>query len=58
MCGACGLDVTGQAIPYLASWSKQAELETIERTAWLIDRLARRFEDPLLAAIEPLTAAA
>jgi len=37
---------------------KQAELETSERTAWLIDRLARRFEDPLLAVIEPLTAAA
>ena len=49
VCGACGLDVAGAAIPYLASWSEQAELETIERTAKLIDRLARRIEDPLLA---------
>lgn len=58
VCGAAGLDVTGQAIPYLASWSEQAELETIERTTKLIDRLARRIEDPLLPANEPSTVAA
>ncbi len=49
VCGACGLDVAGATVPYLASWSEQAELETIERTARLIDRLARRIEDPLLS---------
>lgn len=58
VCGAAGLDVAGQAIPYLASWSEQAELETIERTAKLIDRLARQIEDPLLAANKPSTVAA
>lgn len=50
VCGACGLDVAGAAVPYLASWAEQAELETIEQTAKLIDRLARRIEDPLLTA--------
>jgi len=33
-----------------ASWSEHADLSTIEQTAKLIDRLARRIEDPLLAA--------
>ena len=47
VCGACGLDA---AVPYLASWAEQAELQTIEQTAKLIDRLARRIEDPLLTA--------
>jgi hypothetical protein len=51
VCGACGLDVAGAAVPYLASWSGQADLETIERTAKLIDRLARRIEDPLLTTV-------
>jgi hypothetical protein len=57
VCGACRLDVTGAAIPYLASWAEQAELSTIERTANLTDRLARRIEDPLLANLEPELAA-
>ncbi len=48
VCGACGLDVADAAVPYLASWAEQAELETIEQTAKLIDRLARCIEDPLL----------
>ncbi len=48
VCGACGLDAAGAAVPYLASWAEQAELATIERTAALIDRLARRIETPLL----------
>jgi hypothetical protein len=63
VCGACGLDVAGAAVPYLASWSEQADLETIERTAKLIDRLARRIEEPLLTPVaesetEPVDAAA
>lgn len=52
VCGACGLDVTGAAIPYLASWSERAELATIEKIAKLIDRLAHRIEDPLLTTSE------
>lgn len=48
VCGGLGLDTSGAAVPYLASWCEQAELETIERTAGLIDRLARRIEQALL----------
>ena len=56
VCGACGLDIAGAAIPYLASWSEQADLDTIERTARLIDRLAHRIEGPLLSSGEASTA--
>lgn len=45
MTGALGLDSSGYSIPYLASWAQGGELETIERTAALIDGLARRIED-------------
>ena len=45
VCGSLGLDTAGYSIPYLASWSEVATLETIESVAHLIDRLARRIED-------------
>lgn len=45
VCGSLGLDTSGYSIPYLASWSQNTELATIERAAGLIDRLARRIED-------------
>ena len=45
VCGSLGLDTSGYSIPYLASWSEIATLETIESVAHLIDRLARRIED-------------
>ena len=45
VCGALGLDSSGYSIPFLASWAQDGEIETIERTAALIDRLARRIED-------------
>ncbi len=44
VCGSAGLDVAGYAIPYLASWSEAASIDTIEQGARLIDRLARRIE--------------
>jgi len=44
VCGGLGVDTSGFAIPYLASWAQNAELATIEQTAALIDRLARRIE--------------
>jgi hypothetical protein len=50
VCGALGLDSAGYSIPYLASWSGEGEIDTLERTAALIDRLARRIED---AAVDP-----
>lgn len=53
VCGACGLDVADAAVAYLALWAEQAELSTIERAAGLIDRVARRIEEPLLTDTEP-----
>ena len=50
VCGSLGLDTSGYSIPYLASWSEDAQLSTIERAAGLIDRIARRIEDSLEAA--------
>lgn len=50
VCGSLGLDTSGYSIPYLASWSQDTELSTIERAAGLIDRLARRIEDAVDAA--------
>ncbi len=44
VCGGLGVDTSGFTIPYLASWAQNAERETIEQTAALIDRLARRIE--------------
>jgi antirestriction protein ArdC len=57
VCGAAGLDTTGSSIPYLASWAQSAELSTLDRTARLIDGLAGRIEDVLLAG-EPTAASA
>jgi hypothetical protein len=42
-----GIPADEYSIPYLASWAQSAELETIERTAGLIDRLASRIETAL-----------
>jgi antirestriction protein ArdC len=47
VCGGLGIDMTGSSVPYLASWAEQAPLATIEATAGLIDRLARRIEGAL-----------
>jgi hypothetical protein len=45
--GYLGLDTSGSAIPYLASWAETAGPETFERVAELVDRLARRLEETL-----------
>jgi antirestriction protein ArdC len=50
VCGALGLDSAGYSIPYLASWAGEGDIDTLERTAALIDRLARRIED---VAVDP-----
>ncbi len=44
VCGSLGLDSSGYSIPYLASWAEREDIATIEQTAGLIDRLARRIE--------------
>lgn len=46
--GALGIDISGFAIPYLASWAKE-DIAVIEGHAKLIDRLASRIEDALIA---------
>jgi antirestriction protein ArdC len=47
-CGVLGLDTSGYSIAYLASWSTNTELEVLERTAALINRLANRIEDAIV----------
>jgi antirestriction protein ArdC len=51
VCSSLGLDSAGFSVPYMTSWSKGAE---IERYAALIDRLAARLEDAVLAQSERL----
>lgn len=51
VCGSAGLDVSGYAIPYLASWSEQAPMETVHACATMIDRYARRLEDVIEASL-------
>ena len=50
VCSSVGLDIAGAAVPYMAAWG---DGEEIERYAALIDRLARRLEDAVLAASRP-----
>ncbi len=41
---ALGVSTEDYSIPYLASWAESSGLEVLERTAGMIDRLARRIE--------------
>ncbi len=50
VCGAVGLDTSGWSVPYMASWGEGGE---IARYAELIDRLATRLEDAVLASGAP-----
>ena len=45
VCASAGIDPGAFSITYLASWSEQTPIATIEKTAALIDRLSRRIED-------------
>lgn len=44
VCGSIGLDSAGFSVPYLAAWSEQACMTTIELAAATIDRIAKRIE--------------
>jgi len=46
-----GIAADANSIPYLAVWAERADLKVIERTAGLIDRLARRIETALHATV-------
>ncbi len=45
VCGSLGLDTSGYSIPYLASWAERASMDTIERAAGMVDRVAKRIEE-------------
>lgn len=47
VCGAIGLDTTGESIPYVAGWDND-DLDTLERFAHLVDATARRIEGVVL----------
>ena len=44
VCGAVGLDVSGETIPYVAGWGEDGALDAIREFAETIDELARRIE--------------
>jgi hypothetical protein len=44
---AAGLDVSCEAVPYIASFGGEDALEVLERSAQTIDAIARRIEDAL-----------
>lgn len=50
VCSTVGLDTSGWSIPYMATWGEGGE---IARYAELIDRLATRLEDGVLASGAP-----
>jgi hypothetical protein len=50
VCGSVGLNVGGETIPYVAGWGEDGALESVTEFATLIDSLARRIEEALVAA--------
>lgn len=42
--GAIGLDTSGEAVPYVASWGESGELDAIKAKAELVDGIARELE--------------
>ena len=48
VCASSGIQPGEFSISYLAGWSEQTPITTIERTAALIDRLSRRIEDTVV----------
>ncbi|MGH3117682.1 MAG: ArdC-like ssDNA-binding domain-containing protein [Gaiellales bacterium] len=44
VCGAAGLDVGGETIPYVAGWGEGGALDAVREYAHTIDALARRLE--------------
>jgi hypothetical protein len=60
VCGAVGLDTSGESVPYIAGWGGGDEVAMIQRYAETIDTIARRIEDKLhlTVAAQPIKAAA
>jgi hypothetical protein len=55
VCSSVGLDVGGEAIPYVAGWGEDGALDAIRDYAQTIDTVARRIEDALTLDREPAT---
>jgi hypothetical protein len=47
VCGGVGLDVGGEAIPYVAGWGEHEATSAVTRFAETIDQIARRIEAAL-----------
>jgi hypothetical protein len=56
VCGAIGLDTTGESIPYVASWDDD-DLESLEAFAHLVDTTARKIEAVVVPREREATAA-
>lgn len=44
VCGALGLDTSGESVPYIASWSEDGDLDAIKQHAETVDGIARQIE--------------
>jgi antirestriction protein ArdC len=44
VCGALGLDTSGESIPYIAGWGEANDLDAIKRYAETVDEIAGRIE--------------
>lgn len=44
VCGALGLDTSGESIPYIAGWGESGDLDAIRRHAETVDTIARSIE--------------
>jgi hypothetical protein len=54
VCSSVGLDVGGEAIPYVAGWGEDGALDAIREYAETIDSIAQRIE----AAVQDQTGTA
>jgi antirestriction protein ArdC len=45
VCGALGLDTSGEAIPYIAGWGESGDLDAIRKHAETVDTIARSIEN-------------
>jgi Putative metallopeptidase family (DUF6782) len=44
VCGAIGLDTSGESVPYISSWGEAGDLEAIRKYAETVDEIARALE--------------
>lgn len=44
VCGAIGLDTSGESIPYIAGWGEDGDLDAIRKHAETVDEIARKIE--------------